>query len=326
MISIQKSIGAHRNAIKGLAILWVVYFHARLGLSGFLFEVQKIGYGGVDLFMFLSGFGLFYSLEKDGDICRYFNRRLERLMPSYLPFCLVWLCVMLPISEAGKATAVRMITGNLFMFGFFANTVVMNWYIGVMALTMVLAPLFHAWLKGGRHGVLRGLALAALCFAIGLAYIGQEQYMAFSRLPVFVLGMLFAMPSEKKCRWLPGVLAVGGILGLIAVYTCHARFPELLGEYAMYWHPFVLIAPAMCVGLGWLFGRLPVWLVRVFETLGKASFEIYLFNAWGEILGKAGMAKTPVQWALLSAVTIVLGLAYHWLVGKIIRKVVDNRR
>lgn len=327
MISIQKSIGAHRNAIKGLAILWVVYFHALLGLSGFLSEVQKIGYGGVDLFMFLSGFGLFYSLEKDGDICRYFRRRCERLLPSYLPFCLVWLCVMIPFFGVGKATAVRIITGNLFMFGFFADAPVINWYIGVMALTMLLAPLFHAWLKGGSHGLLRGLALVALCFAVGLSYIGKGQYMAFSRLPVFVLGMMFAMPSEKKCRWLPGVMAVGGILGLVIVYTCFARFPVLLGDYAMYWHPFVLIAPAMCAGLGWLFGRLPAWLERVFEALGKASFEIFLFNAWAEILGKsAGIAKTPAQWAMLSAATIVLGLAYHWIVGKIIRKVVDNRR
>jgi len=327
MKKIQKSIGKHRNAIKGLAILWVVCSHARLGLDGLLYDMQQLGYCGVDLFLFLSGFGLFHSLEMDGDICRYFRRRCERLLPSYLPFCLVWLCVMIPLFGVGIAASVRIAAGNLFMFGFFSEEPVISWYVSAMALTILLAPLVHAWLKGGKRRWLRGLALMAACFAIGLAYIGKDQYMAISRLPVFVLGMLFAMPSEEKARWLPGALAGGAFIGLAVLYVCFARFPELLNDYAMYWHPFVLIAPAMCVGLGWLFGRLPGSMERIFETFGRASFEIFLFNVWGELLGKKfGLAQTPVQWALLSAATIVLGLVYHWIVGKFVQKVVDNRR
>ena len=44
----QEAIGACRDEIKGAAILWVVFFHAQLGLGGLLYDVQKIGYGGVD--------------------------------------------------------------------------------------------------------------------------------------------------------------------------------------------------------------------------------------------------------------------------------------
>lgn len=42
----QEAIGACRDEIKGAAILWVVFFHAQLGLGGLLYDVQKIGYGG----------------------------------------------------------------------------------------------------------------------------------------------------------------------------------------------------------------------------------------------------------------------------------------
>ena len=79
------------------AILWVVFFHAQLGLGGLLYDVQKIGYGGVDMFLFLSGFGLYHSLSRDADAGRYLLRRARRLLPAYLPFCAVWLCVMLPL-------------------------------------------------------------------------------------------------------------------------------------------------------------------------------------------------------------------------------------
>lgn len=327
MKSIQKLIGARRNEIKGLAILWVVFFHAQLGLSGLLYDVQKIGYGGVDMFLFLSGFGLYHSLSKDNDTGRYLARRAARLLPAYLPFCLVWLGVMLPLFGGGMATSARIAFGNLFMLGFFADVPHMiNWYVSVMALTMLLAPLFYAWMNGGEKRLLRVAALLFVCFAMGLAYIGNDQYMAVSRLPVFVLGMAFAMPWKKDGKWFVPVLALGGMAGLALVYLCFARFPELLNDYAMYWHPFVAVAPALCAGLGWLFVRVPAIISRAFALLGKASFEIFLFNVWAEVLGKKfGLAKTPLQWVLLSLCTIVLGIGYHWMIGKIVRKVVDKK-
>ena len=60
METIRKNLSVYRNELKGLAILWVVFFHARLGLEGFLYQVQRIGYGGVDIFFFMSGFGLYH--------------------------------------------------------------------------------------------------------------------------------------------------------------------------------------------------------------------------------------------------------------------------
>ena len=75
----QEAIGACRDEIKGAAILWVVFFHAQLGLGGLLYDVQKIGYGGVDMFLFLSGFGLYHSLSRDADAGRYLLRRARRL-------------------------------------------------------------------------------------------------------------------------------------------------------------------------------------------------------------------------------------------------------
>ena len=141
-----------------------------------------------------------------------------------------------------------------------------------------------------------------------------------------MLGMAFAMPWPKENKAMGAWLACAGMVGLIVVYLCFARFTELLNDYAMYWHPFVLIAPALCAGLGWLFGRLPSCVGRVFAWLGKASFEIFLFNVWAEVLGKKfGLVNTPAQWLMLSVATIVLGLAYHWLIGKIVRKWLTRR-
>ena len=100
MLTVQKLLRSYRNEIKGFAILWVVFLHAQLGLEGWVYQFQRIGYGGVDVFFFMSGFGLYHSLKKDNDLGRYLKRRIQRILPAYLPFCLVWLMVMVPLSSS----------------------------------------------------------------------------------------------------------------------------------------------------------------------------------------------------------------------------------
>ena len=152
MRRIQEAIGACRDEIKGVAILWVVFFHAQLGLGGLLYDVQKIGYGGVDMFLFLSGFGLYHSLSRDADTGRYLLRRARRLLPAYLPFCAAWLCVMLPLYGLGTVQSVRVAAGNLLMLGFFADTPAMiNWYVSALALTLLLAPLVYGLMARASH-------------------------------------------------------------------------------------------------------------------------------------------------------------------------------
>ena len=317
----QHNLSAYRNEIKGIAILWVIFFHAQLGLSGVVRAVQQIGYGGVDMFLFLSGFGLYHSLEKDADIGRYLTRRAVRILPAYAPFCLVWLAVMIPLYGGGMATSIRIAAGNLTMLGFFADVPLMiNWYVSALALTLLIAPLIHAHLR--TH---KGFGLLAGLFLLGLAFIGNDMYMAISRLPVFALGMMFARPCEKKGKGIGGLLSVGCVLGLVVLYVCHTRFAELLNDYAMYWHPFVLIAPAMCMGLGWLFSHLPKNVLAPLRVLGEASFEVFLFNVWLEVLGKKyGLCEKPVDWLLGSAIALAAGLIYHCAVSAAVKRMRKN--
>ena len=318
MQTIQRWLRAYRNEIKGFAILWVVFFHAQLGLSGLLYDVQKIGYGGVDIFFFLSGFGLYHSLSRSGDLKGYLRRRAERLLPAYLPFCTVWLGVMLLLTRPGIASAVRVVMGNVFMVAFFSGAPIqINWYVSALALSLVLAPFIYAVLSSNVEK--RTLPLSALCFAAGLAFVGNDAYMAVSRIPVFVLGMAVGgWKAEKpKGKALAASLAVSGIAGTAILLFCFVRLPDLLASYAMYWHPFFLIAPALCAGLGWLFDHCPKAILAPLRVLGKASFEIFLFNAWIELLGKRyQLCSSWKEWLVWSLISIFAGLLYHLVVAR----------
>ncbi|MBP3645640.1 MAG: acyltransferase [Clostridia bacterium] len=318
MQTIQRNLRTYRDEIKGIAILWVVFFHAQLGLTGVVYDVQKIGYGGVDLFFFLSGFGLYHSLKRSSDLGGYLKRRAERLLPAYLPFCAAWLAVMLWLVRPGAASAIRTIVGNVFMVGFFSGAPVnINWYVSALALSLLIAPVFYALISPDVHK--RAIWLIAGCFLAGLAFVGHDAYMAVSRLPVFAAGMALAGWEKEKPngKTLFVLLAVSGLAGLAVLMTCFDRFPDLLLPYAMYWHPFLLIAPAMCAGLGWLFANCPAKILVPLRVLGSASFEIFLFNAWIELLGKRhGLCSSAGEWVLWSFVSILAGALYHLAVKR----------
>lgn len=317
MRSIRQNLSLHMNEIKGFAILWVMFFHASLELEGLVGAVHSVGYGGVDMLLFLSGFGLYHSLQQDADPGRYLKRRASRLLPAYLPFCLVWLAVMVPLHGAGLATSIRIIVGNLSMTGYLADVpLVINWYPGALLVTILLAPLFYACLKDGPRYLLRLFVLLAVLLISGLAFIGSSQYIIVSRLPVFVLGMAFARAGwqdSKEKQWALG-LAAAFAAGVAVLYVSYTRLETLLIEYAMHWHPFVLIAPAMCAGLGWLFSKCPKRLRAPFVVLGRASFEVFLCNAWVEVLAKRYLHLERWESVAATAASVAAGLAYHVLV------------
>ncbi len=54
-----------RGIWMALGILWVVFFHTTLFFEyQFMNDIKLFGYGGVDILLFASGMGCFYSYKK----------------------------------------------------------------------------------------------------------------------------------------------------------------------------------------------------------------------------------------------------------------------
>lgn len=74
------------NQMKGLAILIVIVHHVSLylGSTGYLSLLHHLGFPSVAIFLILSGYGIFLSLEKKG-LNNFFSKRVMRI---YIPFVL----------------------------------------------------------------------------------------------------------------------------------------------------------------------------------------------------------------------------------------------
>ena len=83
-------ISKHRSELMGVAIIIVMLFHLDFNIDRFPFSlinypITICGSIGVDIFLLVSGFGLYLSLQQNNDFISYFKKRLIRILPAYYP-------------------------------------------------------------------------------------------------------------------------------------------------------------------------------------------------------------------------------------------------
>ena len=317
-------VSRYRDELKGIAILWVVLFHMGSRFGGVLGGIQKIGYGGVDIFFFLTGFGLYHSLSKNDDLRDYWMRRMKKLLPTYLPFIVCWVLVWLPSAGLRRVQGIRSVIGNFFGVGYWLNVPEMfNWYVGALLLYLVFAPLFYALLSKSEKPLRTLAILLGVSYAVGMCCIGTDQYMALSRLPILIVGMAFAMNLGIKMspalkRSLYWAAFVGSVYFLLRYFD---SYEEVLLDYGLYWHLFVLITPTLCIGLAYGFHKLEKARAAFapLRIIGKASFAIYLADGFFVTVGRKLALESTWEWVLLSVAGVLLGIGYDYLVNACVK-------
>ena len=76
-----KDISRYRSELMGWSILWIMMLHFTFNQIKPLGFIAQYGFAGVDIFIFVSGFGLFFSLDKNDDLITFYRKRLLRIFP-----------------------------------------------------------------------------------------------------------------------------------------------------------------------------------------------------------------------------------------------------
>ena len=85
MLYIWNLISKFRLELMGFATIWVMLFHFRANMEIAPIDwLSSVGYGGVDIFLYLSGFGLYYGYSKNENRRIFYIRRFMRIYPIYL--------------------------------------------------------------------------------------------------------------------------------------------------------------------------------------------------------------------------------------------------
>lgn len=328
MTQSKSIISRYRNLLMGFSILWIAVFHSKIQLPNQILHLIKcLGYGGVDIFLFLSGMGLYFSLNKNSDTLLFYKRRLLRLAPFYLPFLIIWFLYNMSFTDISIAKMIKLFLGNIFMTGWALDLKYQfNWYVQALLWFYLFAPVIYLIVKRASHKPWSYLMIAAVTVAFSLTFVHQETLMAFSRVPIFFIGMIFAdweasgQNKEMFERRLPILLQPLMILGFILIIVSMYRYRGYLMTYGFYWYPFILITPGFCYLLSWIFDFMSKWTVFkpvlfFIKTAGICSFEIYMFHlAFFKLVPKRISISGNRRWLLLLLASIFAGILYHYLI------------
>lgn len=343
----MRQISRYRSVLMGLASLWIYYFHV---FPTSLIEqfhrptmietyFHDLGFCGVDIFLVLSGFGLYYALsahpvENLRDYGTFVCRRLSRIYRVFFPVTVVIALVdRWTVGEFfGKLTGVYQLATNVYNY---------LWYVPCIVIFYLLVPGYFALLRRcPKKGAMTAGAVA-LCFCVNLllkGHVREDLYAILNRVPVFLVGLYFGDHSQSGKR-LNG-LAYGACAAVLAVGLVYSY------AQARMWVPEVypcfsaqinlLIAPPLVLLLSrgmeaasrWKFPG-PLQTIKhavgtLFAALGSISLEFYVVQEWvctktqnsGTLLALAQYNGWGQQ-LLCLVLTVVAAVGLHWVAGRL---------
>jgi len=309
-------ISRERSGLFGLAILWIMLYHSTLPVKWeFMASMKDLGYGGVDVFLFLSGIGLFYSMEREPSIPRFYRKRAVRVL---LPFFLVAVVYEGERWLRGTINGVQFLE-NVTLVSYWTRGYAVFWFVAAIVMFYIIYPPVYRAVKSRRPGLyltlLVGLA-AGLIF--WMYYMDKAMYHRICgtvyRMPVFFLGC-FTAPYVREGRPVRLVPAV-----LVCAVTAVVSFNLCVTYNNMFCQPYLLIPLSisscmLCsIGLSFL-GKRNV-IRRVLEFLGGITFEIYLVHEKLLVWANTNFPNHVNTWEI-NGLAFLLAVGSAWLLGKI---------
>ncbi|OGC45548.1 hypothetical protein A2V49_01130 [candidate division WWE3 bacterium RBG_19FT_COMBO_34_6] len=326
---------SHTNELKGVAILMVIFSHIGYFLFSdhrFLFPLSVAGGVGVNIFLFLSGFGITSSELKHNKLLLHFY--IKRLRNIFIPMWIVLISILiLDFFILGKFYTINTIVQSI--LGFFPNSdidLAINsplWYFTLVLFYYLIFPLVF-WRKKPIISIVIVLLLGYFVTSIKLPFtkdvlkLYQLHYLAFP------LGMVFANLDKGKIgvRINNKLLKISSnpiiifflryfLIFLLFLFFCYTALNSGVGEKIM---------TEQLLSLCTVLSLVLILLIKDIQSgilviLGKYSYEIYLIQ-WPFMYRHDFIYKyTPpfLGTLIYIALFLIIGLILNRIVKFIIR-------
>lgn len=335
-------INKYRKEIMGFAIIWVMCLHCyaklteelHIPVAAFVFSQGNLG---VEIFLFLSGIGLYYSMSKDSAPLPFYWRRIKRVvLPWLLLSCPYWIVKTVIVDREGLGSFFLNWTG----FSFWRDGITTVWYVAFIILLYVLYPVVFR-IQQNKSILLFAVIGAVFLANFAMLWLCPAYYdkteIALSRIPIFLLGSYVGALLKNKVwndRKQVGfavytlVLLVVYVLGIISNYYEKNLFSYELGKLMIRLGGGA-VALLLIAGLSLLFEKVSLSFVRNgLSSLGEITLEVYLFHVFlgnivskGEFVGNRGIAfRFLIQTFVIIVSVIAAGIyakVFAYLLDKI---------
>ncbi len=317
-------ISQMRTCLFGLAIFGIMVFHSPLETAVYETRFFRVFLNiGVEIFLVLSAVGLYASLENEPRLGAFYWKRALRTLLPMLPVVLVWFGYYDLLGGAGWQAFFLDVT----LLRFWVRGSRSEWFVALILVLYAVYPALHS-LRKSRRGAVWILILTAAFVALNIVWAKLEPVsyerteIAFSRVPVFLLGCLIAPYVREKKKAPRGMLGVCGAL-FAALFVI-----KFFGHFAKPWSRLInaplgflltiLLSQAFYACRDKTAGR-PF--VRFFTFLGGFSLELYLLHERVlHVVQAMGFPNGPYG-IFVSAAAIALAILVAWMYAKVCGRV-----
>lgn len=331
-------LSTYRSEIMGLACLYVIFTHNFFNWPDRLISLRRFANCGniaVEIFLILSGIGMFYSFQRNSALGDYYKRRIVRILVPYL-------LIAVPFYLWRNAVGEGVFWKDILNISLFEMGSKYTWYPVLALLCYLIFPaVYH--LQNHPISVLNRKAdndiLTLLCcvlwFILLFAFdkLAPESFMhseiVWTRLPIFIIGCRLGSIVYDNKELPKGSVAAS--VFLIAVYLYQFRSQITLSAFwiRMSYVPmsfaFLIVFTAVAkIAAGTAAGT-------VLRFLGNRSFEIYLVHImliylWRYYVRPEVFDRFEIiSFALIIAVSVGVCSILHILVSAISSLLLKHR-
>ena len=313
-------ISDSRLFLMGIATIIVMMYHWG-PIANHTTILSRHGHLGVELFFFLSGFSIYYSLSKSPSKKSFYSRRLWRIMPTCIiaGILLLWMWhKALPWNYSFDQAS-----------PYLAFVGLDAWYVRSLLIFYLVSPFLYTWFHKTKHPLIAISLYSIIGFLLifetnpyglmrfELGFVGYQTIIwSIKRFVAFYIGMYVAHVAATRgnLRTL-GVMALvsGTAFALIFIITVLYKIPPYIRSateiflfpcwgYVLYGLAMLqkYMPRAVCSGIRWMgVYSLEIYLVHnaLFHYLPHPHRLWFLPLAWAAALLGAVLVNRLARWA-----------------------------
>ena len=190
-------LSKYKNELYGFSILWIMLFHGIITKNialpksiNFLKKFLIYGNIGVEVFLFLSGICLYFSLKKNDNIVNFYWKRIIRVFIPFLIIDGLWWAYSYIYEQNNLLKFIE----NITFYSFWVTHDQTVWFIALIIPLYFVYPYIYKFLLDKENCLIRICFFIVLSYVLCLtfSYLNQHMYrgieIALTRIPIFLLG------------------------------------------------------------------------------------------------------------------------------------------
>ena len=315
------NISRFRAEQMGAAMLFVILFHVALDRGDPFYGLRRCGNVGVDIFLFLSGVGLWFSWVKTPDVLRFYRRRLLRIVPTWIVVATAFYLPDYLGARRFSHSIVDLIGDITINWGFWLHDELTFWYVPAIMALYLVAPWYMRLIQS--RPVYRWLPLLMVIWCVMVQWVLPIHHAVghieifWSRVPIFFIGINFGEMVRTRRQLSSDAVWLLLVTFLMTFGTCLYLEQVRHGQFPLFVERMLYIPFTVCTVLvmNRIFRRTPQWVNRLFRFVGALSLEAYLIHIHFVLVY---VQPYHLGYWLTFLVTVAITLPIAWLLQRLI--------